>query len=124
MDPRLDHRIAGWLMKTNERYPAQMPDVTMDMDYDQVLKFIDYMHGAVTSTNKELFATMPAFKGVQSREYSIQGDGGHKIKLFVDSPKTRALRHKAENLWIRSSNYSKLNLRDINDITDKEVKKL
>ena len=89
MDPRLDHRIAGWLMKTNERYPAQMPDVTMDMDYDQVLKFIDYMHGAVTSTNKELFATMPAFKGVQSREYSIQGDGGHEIKLFVDSPKTK-----------------------------------
>ena len=87
MDPRLDHRIAEWLMNMNQRYPAQMPNVTMEMDYDQVLEFIDFMHGMVASTDKELFASMPAFESVNSHERSIKGDEGQKIKLFIDEPK-------------------------------------
>lgn len=86
-DPRLDQRIAAWLMKMNERYPAQMPSVTIDMNYDQAVEFIEYMHGAMISTNEELHASMPAFKGLASREYSIEGDSGHQIKLFLDEPK-------------------------------------
>jgi len=85
MDPRLDHRIAEWLMNMNQRYPAQMPNVTMEMDYDQVLEFIDFMHGMVASTDKELFASMPAFESVNSHERSIKGDEGQKLNYLLMS---------------------------------------
>jgi len=86
MDPRLDPRIAHRLMEMAVRYPAQMPNVTMDMDYEDAVEFIGYMHAMMTATDAELFANMPAFEHIASREHLIGGAEGHSIELFIDQP--------------------------------------
>ena len=87
MDPRLDPRIAHRLMEMAALYPAQMPNVTIDMDYAAAVEFIDYMHALMTATDKELFASMPAFEGISFREHSIASAEGHSIEVFIDQPK-------------------------------------
>ena len=87
MDPRLDPRIAHRLMEMAVRYPAQMPNVTMDMDYEDAVEFIGFMHAMMTATDAELFANMPAFEHIASREHLIGGAEGHSVELFIDQPK-------------------------------------
>jgi acetyl esterase/lipase len=87
MDPRLDPRIAHRLMEMAALYPAQMPNVTMDMDYEEAVEFIGFMHAMMTVHDKELFANMPAFEGIVSREHLIGGAEGYSIELFIDQPR-------------------------------------
>ena len=86
-DPRLDPRIATALIEASMTFPAQQPNVHGNMTYEDAVDFTMYMHSLMASMSEGIERTMPDFKGIESYELSIRGDGGHKIDLLIDRPK-------------------------------------